>query len=206
MKKLAILAIAALVAGSAFAQAQWMGSTYINANGTWYQGSGDGTWASGGSFNGADLGTITELTLGGQMQVYAGGDIWTASSYDWLFYKLNDAATYTGINMSSSRQEGNNTLLQTGGVWGDSEAFSTTAIPISNLDAGNYTISVYFGPVDGLYDGDSTANPNPNPSPVVYTANFNIAGQAPSGVPEPATMSLLGLGALALVLRRKLRK
>lgn len=28
----------------------------------------------------------------------------------------------------------------------------------------------------------------------------------PTGVPEPATMSLLGLGALAMVLRRKLRK
>ena len=28
----------------------------------------------------------------------------------------------------------------------------------------------------------------------------------PSEIPEPATLSLLGLGALAMVLRRKLRK
>ena len=36
-------------------------------------------------------------------------------------------------------------------------------------------------------------------------ANKQIPGAQPS-VPEPATMSLLGLGALAMVLRRKLRK
>lgn len=34
----------------------------------------------------------------------------------------------------------------------------------------------------------------------------NLVVQGPSDVPEPATMSLLGLGALAMVLRRKLRK
>lgn len=33
-----------------------------------------------------------------------------------------------------------------------------------------------------------------------------IEGGDPSAVPEPATMSLLGLGALAMVIRRKLRK
>ena len=37
-------------------------------------------------------------------------------------------------------------------------------------------------------------------------ATLQVPGSDPSGVPEPATMSLLGLGALAMVLRRKLRK
>lgn len=41
-------------------------------------------------------------------------------------------------------------------------------------------------------------------SEVPITANLTVQG--PSSVPEPATMSLLGLGALAMVLRRKLRK
>lgn len=36
--------------------------------------------------------------------------------------------------------------------------------------------------------------------------NLQVPGADPSTVPEPATMSLLGLGALAMVLRRKLRK
>ncbi len=40
-----------------------------------------------------------------------------------------------------------------------------------------------------------------------FTATFTYGGgEAPAAVPEPATMSLLGLGALAVALRRKLRK
>ena len=38
------------------------------------------------------------------------------------------------------------------------------------------------------------------------TLNGTVQKAAPAAVPEPATMSLLGLGALAMVIRRKLRK
>jgi hypothetical protein len=58
-----------------------------------------------------------------------------------------------------------------------------------------YTVAVWFNAVrDATEVWDSNGNAN-------YVADFQTAA-----VPEPATLGLLGLGALALGFRRKARK
>ena len=195
MKKFAIAAVAALVAVSAFATASWIGDSAINANGTWYyDGNSDMTWCTGGAFDGANLGEIYSLTLGGQIQFYDQGGSWGEGTGTWdiLNYSFDDTDSWKSLSVTYIGDDGSNMKLQSGGV-----DFTTTALDLSGLSAGAHTISIYWGPVDGCYDNnwDETTQQAKN-----YTASFTKA------VPEPATMSLLGLGALAMVLRRKLRK
>ena len=198
MKKFAILAIAALVAGSAFAQGIGGGGIYVN--GDWYRSSdlqslyetdpsswgGVGSWMTGGAFT--DLGTLTALSLGGQAQSYSEGDSASAQ----LSYSIdNGTATYIDLSYAGKNDNTGNTVWQPGGA---GDAFAPTTIDISGLSAGNHTLAVQY--VLHATDGNDYTDS-------VSTATFNIAA---TQVPEPATMSLLGLGALALVLRRKLRK
>ena len=57
----------------------------------------------------------------------------------------------------------------------------------------------------GAHDPQAAYTPG-NPIPTSGTVQFNGQAWQPMAVPEPATMGLLGLGGLALVLRRKMRK
>ncbi len=194
MKKLAVFAVAVVLAASAFGAAGWIGNSYIYANGDWYAASGsEGDWTAG---SWSDLGTISSLLLGGQIQIWdENGSDWASGAGDWMHYTIDgDDTAWVDMNMAYSTyggDYGNNMLFQTGGT-----EFATTAVDISALDDGEHTISIYFGGVDGQYDSNGGAN---------YTATFTKTSSTPA-VPEPATMSLLGLGALAMVLRRKLRK
>ena len=198
MKKLAVFAVAAVMAVSSFGAATWIGDSYLYANGDWYTASGAaGDWTSGAW---SDLGTISSLLLGGQVQAYDAGGVWGEASGQWMHYSIDydpenpTAATWVDLDLGSAGAapgNPNNTLLQNGG-----STFAPVTVDLSTYmdDGQQHSISVYFGAVDGNYDSNGGAN---------YTATFKAETSA---VPEPATMSLLGLGALAMVLRRKLRK
>lgn len=70
-------------------------------------------------------------------------------------------------------------------------------------EAGTYYYESPLVKLDSDYDfGSQTIGLGPQESGIQSTLQV----QGPASVPEPATMSLLGLGALAMVLRRKLRK
>ena len=200
MKKLAILAIAALVAGSAFAGATGVGDSYISVNNSWYRGSGTDDWqgSAANAFNGYDLGTLTSLTLGGQLTIWTEENAsgWGASwAGDEMGYRIEEnkdngavMVNDTPINMTS--------LAMPEDKYFRVENYPGVDVSLSNLtDNESYKLVVWFGGVDNKWDSGNN-----------FVATFTKGASAPSDVPEPATMSLLGLGALALVLRRKLRK
>lgn len=199
MKKLAVLAIAALVSASAFAETG-MGYSYINLNGTWYACGGDtGDWTSslrlGSDEDGAyvagvpDLGQFVgnSLSIGGQIQLweyYEGRPNveWGDDSKVTMFVSI-DGAQAEAIDLYKASFDGSNNHFESGGA---------TWTPVAvDITPGEHTLAVWFGQTDvNVWDSNNSKN---------YNATF-------SSIPEPATMSLLGLGALAMVLRRKLRK
>ncbi len=80
-----------------------------------------------------------------------------------------------------------------------------------SVDDGGYYFETALFNIDTGYAGGGAApqefNYDPDGNGVVVDNYIPGEGPGPQPqVPEPATMSLLGLGALAMVLRRKLRK
>lgn len=207
MKKALVFAMVALVAGSALAQSWGFWDAQRSRIGlgdgmvsTWYdlwsEGSGDGT---GSWFNGNSLGSFVE---GSNYQVYnwelrtwgdnaAGAAMWISVSAVGGPYNHQEWwQTNSEIISGTDR-------LWTGYVDGGSQGGDAFQLNILNgLDPGNYQLQVYIRAwgADPGEDWDSNNGAN-------YTANFTV-----TPIPEPATMSLLGLGALAMVLRRKLKK
>lgn len=186
MKKIAIAMVAALVAASAFAGASWLGNSLVNINGTWYNCSAEYDWADGGAFAGKDLGEISSLQIGGQFEVYA-GEIWENSAGKFMGYKLDGVDTL--LDTAKTGVIGNNMKFET--VNEGETSYAAQVVDLSGLADGKHTIEVFFGGIDEQWDAGN---------------NFSATFTTSTSVPEPATMSLLGLGALAMVIRRKLSK
>ncbi len=197
MKKLAVFAVAVLVAAAAFADGLNSGNSITIGGNTsdwsaWSQDSNTPTdlgvfsdltvtsatvnWWSDTSHDGADMAFV--LWDGGEQAVGTWQSIWLGNS-TYVGGDFNHDYTVTGPDGGAK---------DLNATWGVSLVEGKTYY----LDAKVKT----YGDNDVWYPS-SDAN-------AYYHAKFEYNTQG--AVPEPATMSLLGLGALAMVLRRKLRK
>jgi hypothetical protein len=190
MKKLIGFALIALMASSALAATGWF-SDYIlvsqDGGADEYYWIGDDP-SFGTEFNGATF----SITLGQTFELGADMKYWsdTQDRGGGAFY-------WTVDNFATAANEV--IWTQSGPTGNDYQGLAATSANVADgLVVGSYTLTVYAKSW-GDTDGDSYLNGGDNN----YSATLNVNAAA---VPEPATMSLLGLGALAMVLRRKIRK
>ena len=198
MKKLLATVAIAMMAGSAMANTGWMDSyayfwdgtadTYYDLNGA----------TANADFQGANLGSF-ELTdvffLNSQINAWAdNGDTFSTGS---IFWRLGTTGAYTEQQDTAwDNVSGNDWRAITPGV----------DLITAAGGAGTYTLQVYLERDHSWSGGSATVQldqAGANSSATPWEATFTVN---PAAVPEPATMSLLGLGALAMVIRRKIRK
>ena len=203
MKKLAVFAIAAVMAASAFAHDGDIMSSSISLGGL--SDLDFTTWNRVGAETSTPIGTLTDLSISS-----VAFNIWSADGEASgrqggnLFANFFDADGAIG-QQADIWLEGA-TVTYVGGDYGNDWTLSwsgnkdlASAAGITLEDGKTYYMDLW-AKTYGEYGDDEYGSSN-NP----YRAQFTYSAQTPS-VPEPATMSLLGLGALAMVLRRKLRK
>jgi hypothetical protein len=203
MKKLLVFALVAILAGTAMADTAYEASyVYMNdgVGDTWYDLNGS---FQPENFDGADLGTF-ELTdvlwLNSEINVSDNESAtWEFVSVWWRLngtggFTEQQQTTITGSNPYQGITPGVD-LIDAAGV--GSHTVEIFLARNHSWSGGSYTAYLNTtGEVGGDVDPGSTP-----PTGDFFTAEFTV-----NAIPEPATMSLLGLGALAMVIRRKIRK
>ena len=147
---------------SAFAKAQKVANSAVNVNGTWYYCATNLGFTSGGAFNGADLGVLESLQLGGQSQAWDGNGHWNGGGQVQMSYKIDDGTEevlYLDYWALQYYNDSGETWMkfQTGGG-----NFTPATIDISGLAEGRHTLAVWFH-CDNAYDSNNGNN---------FVANF----------------------------------
>ena len=155
------------------ARGDWLGNSYIlvkknsESSATWYNASGSGQ--SAGSFNGANLGTLTVLNIGGRVEFYDdAGNQWQSTVK--MGYKI-DSTSYDQALSYTGYYTGNNAQWVSGGNWDGPGVFS---ISISGLSAGTHTIEIWFQATDK--NGNTTYDSNDSKN---WKATFTIQKATP---------------------------
>ena len=124
MKKSIFLVLATILcATNAWA---WCGNSFITVNGLWCTGSNSYVH-DGGKFDGKDLGTLTALELGGELQV------WPSSEEAATMYYSIDNAEPVAISLPKTGMDGEN-----------SKHSGSATVDLSALAAGEHTLAVWF--------------------------------------------------------------
>ena len=124
----------------------WCGNSYITVNGTWYTASHSYEQPAG-YFHNKNLGALTTLTLGGELQVYP-----SSNTAGYLYYKI-DSGSEKSISLPKTGTDGNNSKHSGSGT-----------VDLSGLAPGSHTIAVWFKHGSD-YDSNNSAN---------YKATFTI--------------------------------
>ena len=148
---------------NAWAGASWIGKSFIVANGTWYNASGTGQTA--GAFHNKNLGSITSLTLGGEIQTYGQTD--GAKNPARMHYQISGKnAAYITLYWFKYQDNNNFFHSNSNGSTSSNNTFASKTIDISSLTPGDYTLSVWFEQPDGeQWDSNNSNN---------YVASFTI--------------------------------
>ncbi len=159
----AILILLLMGVSNAWAGATWIGNSYIVANGTWYNASGTGQTA--GAFHDKNLGSITSLTLGGEIQTY--GQTSETSNPAKMHYQISGKnAAYITLYWFQYQNNNNFFHSNSNGSTLQNNTFASKTIDISSLTPGDYTLSVWFEQPDGeQWDSNNSNN---------YVASFTI--------------------------------
>ena len=193
MKKLAVFAVAAIMAASAFADYGF----YNESSSVLSIGGYTGAWTAWGTEGNNQLGTLNDLVITqlafnmwDESQSRSGGNLVMTLWQDGVEGSVGNADWHFG---ALTAEGGNNYSLNWTGSYDVAAEMGVTLV-----DDTKYYLDVKLH----TYGGSDEDLPKAGDGK--FHTEFTYQGG--SAVPEPATMSLLGLGALAMVLRRKLRK